>query len=289
MILVDNETSVDLLNNEAISKTVCSLLDKRRGKPLTIGVHGDWGAGKSSILEMIYADKKEDSDTICIRFNGWRYQGFEDAKIALIEGVMAELKNNQSFIDKVGDGFKKLWKRVDWLKAAKHAGGLAFTVATGVPSPEIISAVIGGVKSFVEDPAKSIGAVDGEKLISDVSSYFNEAESKNGLAFGFGAALVFFGRLENLLSLLTRKRLPPKPNIIPAIAFAPHWLPRYFRICGSAWVKFTSYLHQNLQQLKLKLRYETPFPSTFLPFCLDRKTEKSSYSSAIPKKLHFLG
>ena len=53
MILTDHETKVDLLNNEAIATTIIGLLRERPDRPVTIGVHGDWGAGKSSVLEMI--------------------------------------------------------------------------------------------------------------------------------------------------------------------------------------------------------------------------------------------
>ena len=49
MILTDNETKVDLLNNEAIAATIVKLSRDRPDQPVTVGVHGDWGAGKSSI------------------------------------------------------------------------------------------------------------------------------------------------------------------------------------------------------------------------------------------------
>ena len=44
-----------MLNNEAIAKTIIELLREKPDHPVTIGVHGDWGAGKSSVLEMIEA------------------------------------------------------------------------------------------------------------------------------------------------------------------------------------------------------------------------------------------
>lgn len=91
MILTDNETKIDLLNNEAIAKTIIDLLREKPERPVTIGIHGDWGAGKSSILEMIESGLGSDKDVLCIKFNGWRFQGFEDAKIALIEGIVTEL------------------------------------------------------------------------------------------------------------------------------------------------------------------------------------------------------
>jgi hypothetical protein len=43
MILTDNETKVDLLNNEAIATTIIGLLRAKPDHPVTIGVHGDWG------------------------------------------------------------------------------------------------------------------------------------------------------------------------------------------------------------------------------------------------------
>lgn len=59
MILSDNETKVDLLNNEPIARTIVDLLRNRPESPVTVGVHGDWGAGKSSVLEMIEAEPRE--------------------------------------------------------------------------------------------------------------------------------------------------------------------------------------------------------------------------------------
>ncbi len=91
MILTDNETKVDLLNNEAIAKTIIELLREKPERAVTIGVHGDWGAGKSSILEMIEGGLAADGDVLCLKFNGWRFQGFEDAKVALIEGIVTGL------------------------------------------------------------------------------------------------------------------------------------------------------------------------------------------------------
>jgi hypothetical protein len=48
MILHDNKTNVDLLNAEPVAATIAQLLTSRPGTPMTVGVHGDWGAGTGS-------------------------------------------------------------------------------------------------------------------------------------------------------------------------------------------------------------------------------------------------
>jgi hypothetical protein len=124
MILTDNETKVDLLNNEAIAKTIIELLREKPERAVTIGVHGDWGAGKSSILEMIENGLASDKDVLCIKFNGWRFQGFEDAKIALIEGIVTGLIEKRPLLTQAGIAVKdraaRGWSRVHRVHRRPH-------------------------------------------------------------------------------------------------------------------------------------------------------------------------
>jgi len=124
MILSDNETKVDFLNNEPIARTIVSLLRERAGQPITVGVHGDWGAGKSSVLEMVEAVLEADKDVLCLKFNGWRFQGFEDAKLALMEGVVEGLLEKRPFLTKATASVKEVFHRIDLLKLAKQTAGL---------------------------------------------------------------------------------------------------------------------------------------------------------------------
>lgn len=154
MILTDNETKVDLLNNEAIAATIIKLLCNRPDQPVTVGVHGDWGAGKSSVLEMIEAGFEGEETVLCLKFNGWRFQGFEDAKIALIEGIVTGLIEKRPALTKAAEAVKDVFRRIHWLKVAKKAGGLALTAFTGIPTPDQIQAIVGTLEGFLVDPAK---------------------------------------------------------------------------------------------------------------------------------------
>jgi hypothetical protein len=179
MVLTDNETKVDLLNNEAIATTIIGLLKERPDRPVTIGVHGDWGAGKSSVLEMIEAGFLQDKEVLCLKFNGWRFQGFEDAKIAQIEGIVTGLVEKRPALTKAAGAVKDVFNRINWLKIAKKAGGLALTAFTGIPTPDQIATIVSTLEGVLANPGQIatkenlISAIDGVKSILD------PAESKN--------------------------------------------------------------------------------------------------------------
>ena len=172
MILSDNETKLDLLNNEAIAKTIVMLIRERPEHPITIGVHGDWGAGKSSVLEMIELALEPEAHVLCLKFNGWRFQGFEDAKIALIEGIVTGLIEKRPALTKATDAVKKIFHRIDILKAAKKVGGLAvagYAALHGLgPHALAIPAILGTLEGWAADPTK-IKKQDIEGIISSAS------------------------------------------------------------------------------------------------------------------------
>lgn len=176
MFISDQETATDMLQYEAIAKTVVKLIKESPGIPVTIGVHGDWGAGKSSVLKMTQAALEKQDGVLCIWFNGWAFEGFEDAKTVVLETIIEELKRARPGSKKVQDAVKKLLKRVDWLKAAKKAGGLAFTIATGLPTFGQIGDIIGAAKSALGKNAQELTRQDIEGFADETTSLFKDAE-----------------------------------------------------------------------------------------------------------------
>ncbi|MGE4339801.1 MAG: Qat anti-phage system ATPase QatA [Pigmentiphaga sp.] len=179
MILTDNETKLDLLNNEAIATTIIELLRAKPDHPVTIGVHGDWGAGKSSVLEMIEAGFVGNDDVLCLKFNGWRFQGFEDAKVALIEGIVTGLIEKRPALTRAATAVKDVFRRIDWLKVARKAGGLAMTTFTGIPTPDQIGSIVGSLEAMVADPARLATKENLSTAIDEVKSVLKPGESKN--------------------------------------------------------------------------------------------------------------
>ena len=172
----DYETVVDLLYYEAIARTLVKFVRQDPSIPITVGVHGDWGAGKSSVLRMTEAALAKDERTLCLWFNGWVFEGFEDAKAVVLETIVAELKRARPMNAKVADAAKKLFKRIQWLKLARKAGGLAFTAVTGIPAPEIVSALVEKVSGILQSPADAIKAEHLKGVVEHGGEFLKAAE-----------------------------------------------------------------------------------------------------------------
>jgi predicted KAP-like P-loop ATPase len=177
MLIPDHETEVDFLNCEAISRTVVQLLKDSRKRALTIGIHGDWGAGKSSILKMIECDLGKDRNVACLWFNGWAFQGFDDAKTVLIEATIEELIRQRSMIGKVKEFGARLIKRVDWLKVAKRGSGFLFNAVTGLPSPDQIQTALSGLTTTISS-LKTLTPGQIEAQLTEVGSFLKPAEEE---------------------------------------------------------------------------------------------------------------
>lgn len=87
----DNETEVDLLGFDYLVDELELLLADDRLLPLTVLVSGDWGSGKSSLMEAarrrLEAETGE-SEFICVKFTPWRFEDFHYGKVALMAAVV---------------------------------------------------------------------------------------------------------------------------------------------------------------------------------------------------------
>ncbi len=164
MFISDNETAVDLLYYEAIAQTIVGLIKESGDKPMSIGIHGDWGAGKSSVLLMTEEAFSSDPDVLCLRFNGWQFQGFEDAKAALLEKIVIELRDARSGFEKVKEKAKDLLSRIEYLKLGKKALPWAITLYTGLPHPGVLKDAVTALKALGTTPdeiGSAVGSVEG--------------------------------------------------------------------------------------------------------------------------------
>ncbi|WP_460422215.1 KAP family P-loop NTPase fold protein [Pseudomonas sp. ZL2] len=189
----DNETTTDYLNFGVVADACASLLKQSAGEPISIGVSGGWGAGKSSLVKMIAsrladlpdagpthttagqagaADTPQNTRYVVITFNPWLYQDFESARSALLQIVGDEVlklaKGDQTLWSKAVD----LMRRINLLKLVQVSSEAALTIKTGLPIGSVGKAVVkamGLFKSATGDAGddEAAGAKDADAKSGD--------------------------------------------------------------------------------------------------------------------------
>ena len=165
LIFPDDVAAVDLLHADPLARTIVEVMRAHPTRGLVLGVHGDWGAGKSTVLSLIQAGVEKHEGTATLWFNGWEYEGFEDAKIAILEGVIRHLQKEKKFFAKAKDLFHRLRKRIDYMKLARATviGGVGLLAAGPIGLTLMLPTLI--------DPVKAGETFDkGAELVKDAEA-----------------------------------------------------------------------------------------------------------------------
>lgn len=143
----DNETETDYLNFTGVSDTVAEIIIQAKGRPISIGVSGAWGVGKSSMIKLIRSALVsraggDRSKLVFVEFNAWLYQGYDDARAALLEVIAEKLqkeaKDRESGLDKVTE----FAKRIRWLRAVKLGASTFLPMVFGLPPLGLVGEAI---------------------------------------------------------------------------------------------------------------------------------------------------
>jgi KAP family P-loop domain len=126
----DNDTDIDLLGFDVFVDTISHLVKKTRLLPLTMGVYGDWGSGKSSLMRMARGDLETSDRYVCVSFSPWQYEDYEDTKAALLALVLSAVRKQISVGSKVAEEvtdkteslLRTLGRRVNWIRLLGFAG-----------------------------------------------------------------------------------------------------------------------------------------------------------------------
>lgn len=165
----DNESDVDLLRASHIARAVVRLVKTPSLLPTSIGVYGDWGSGKSTVLRMVLSDLKKEPEILPIWFNGWLFEGYQDARSALMGSILDALKGriakDESRFKKAKNKVAKLAKRVDILRVSSTAFRYGLPVLLGQPHLALASVGVDLVK-LLKDNAKDLNADDLRKVLA---------------------------------------------------------------------------------------------------------------------------
>ena len=109
----DSEADLDFLNFNYLAEQVVEISKDDNLSPATIGVYGDWGSGKSSLMKMVKKSLDTDEKTLTVEFNGWLFEGYEDAKTALCGTILDEMHKHGTRFAKAKNKIKTLLDKVD--------------------------------------------------------------------------------------------------------------------------------------------------------------------------------
>lgn len=177
----DKETNIDYLNFGYIVDLIVEIAMNRKLTPSTIGLYGDWGSGKSSLMklaqdkieELSKAKKKKEDETpktLCIEFNGWLFEGYEDTKTSLCGTILDTLDDEQRFGPVVANKAKELIKKIDFKKligkGVKFGVDYLLTGGIGALTDLTLSSVLNSLK----DRAGTIDSKDIEEVLAKFKS-----------------------------------------------------------------------------------------------------------------------
>ncbi len=114
----DNETDRDFLNFVVSPSQLRKSSSTPTRAPVSIGVSGSWGVGKSSMIKLTQAALKQRAGAdnfVFIEFNAWLYQGYDDARTALLETIAARLIEEATARETGLDKAKDFSQRIKWL------------------------------------------------------------------------------------------------------------------------------------------------------------------------------
>lgn len=161
----DIETSSDYLHFSVISQAVTDMIVESGNQPISIGVSGSWGSGKSSMVKMIGKElqnrDKEGKKYIFLEFNAWLYQGYEDAKTSLLQSVSQVLsseieKQKIAEDDTAWKKFKSFSKRINWFQVTKLALPLFAGFIPGLNAIGSIGNLVSALSNSIMNPDDKI-------------------------------------------------------------------------------------------------------------------------------------
>ena len=163
----DNESDIDLLQHGYLASAASRIVTDASLSPTSIGIFGDWGGGKSTLLKLIQRNLAPKGGVLTVSFNGWLFEGYDDAKSALMGTILDEIEDQisskRTFPEKAKALLKRLLARVNWMRVATLTGKYGAPLLLG--QPDAAAAMAAGDAALSQLKEKETPSVeDLEKL-----------------------------------------------------------------------------------------------------------------------------
>jgi len=144
----------------------------------TIGIFGDWGTGKTTLMNSIERALQKDNNLIVVRFESWRYEREDQfALVPLLKTIAFALPDDPVFQS---------------LKHKLKTGGITFLKKT----PEIVSSIV----------SKQLGEEAGAVMQTAIDSFRGQINSKVDLLAEVDRDTLYFDGFEDVRNEISRIR-----------------------------------------------------------------------------------
>lgn len=207
----DHETTIDLLGIKHLKDAVLDIVKNDTLLPATIGIFGDWGSGKSSLIKMITKELESEENILILDFNGWLFESYDDAKSALMETIVDELiqKTPSEKKEEVRSLALRLLRKINWFRlgskviqygvAAATTGGMGTIIPAMTDLPSLAKQAIKLFEDVDTEKAEELLQQETKQSISrNIRSFRNEF-SELIVKSGFSAVVVTIDDLDRCL------------------------------------------------------------------------------------------
>lgn len=182
----DSETEIDYLDYEYMVNILADIICDDSLLPASIGVYGDWGSGKSSLMHMCIKKLEQEKKTKCLIFNGWLFESYSDAKSALLNSILDAIDEEMKLTDKGKKIISGLYKSVDKLqlaqKAVKFGANWLLSGGVGALMGLTTDAVISMVQTRVPELAGKIDpSSDKSSILQAVKDELNDKSLRDDI------------------------------------------------------------------------------------------------------------
>jgi hypothetical protein len=170
----------DGLGFKTYSEIIAKTIEGTPG-PFTIGIFGEWGTGKTSLLKLIEDNCKSNKNNVTVWFNAWMYEKEEHPLLPLISTIIKEIHDNANFWSGFEESIQSL---VSSLRAVAY--GFSSKSTLKIPGFAEIEA------SFVaKDMIDRSTAITNDPLL-DKAIYYNSFERLSKIAIPKDKKIIIF-------------------------------------------------------------------------------------------------
>ena len=146
----------DKIGRTEIVDKICSLVDNlQKDKHFCLALNGDWGSGKTFVMQMIEEKLKTHAEYVVIKYDAWENNFYSDPLISILSCVIDGIENKLYLVEQ---------KKEKLLKSAKTAVNTVSKISSKIDK---LKNIINGIKDIVKTFHNPINL----ELVGDFKSY----------------------------------------------------------------------------------------------------------------------